>query len=341
MSLPTLTVAMPNFNHARFIPESLQAVLDQSVRPVEVLFIDDASTDNSLEVVGSYARRDGVIRVIRNETNRGVNANMNRALAMARGDYFVGVACDDRVLPGFFEASLTLLARHPKAGLCSGLSRMMDGSGNDLGVQPSLVAAGEPSYLAPERTRQILGAYGNWMLGNTTVYRRDALLAAGGFRPALHSFSDNFAAQVLALRHGACYLPVPVGVWRRTGSTYSGRCRADARVRGETDRTALRLMRTEFRRLFPDGYDRVWEREMAFEHARGELSRRLSAGCDGPDTPEAGAPRRIGLAAGWARRLPAALATSYLVLRHRPVQSVRRRLRMTFSGGLGAAAVRP
>ncbi len=71
MSLPTVSVILPNYNHAHYLPQCLNAMLDQSVKPTEIIVIDDASTDNSIEVISDYVRRDPVVKLIQNEKNIG------------------------------------------------------------------------------------------------------------------------------------------------------------------------------------------------------------------------------------------------------------------------------
>ncbi len=66
------------YNHARYLPQVLESVLTQSVRPLEVLVLDDASTDDSVQVIQQYAARDPLVRLVRNERNLGVVATLNR-----------------------------------------------------------------------------------------------------------------------------------------------------------------------------------------------------------------------------------------------------------------------
>src|SRR5882724_6618778 len=116
-SFPSLTVVVPNYNHAKYLDQSLPSILKQSFQPLEVLVLDDASTDNSVEVIRRIAAQNPLVRLVQNEKNLGVMPNLNKGLELARGDYvFIGSA-DDLVLPGLFEASLRLLAQHPRAGL--------------------------------------------------------------------------------------------------------------------------------------------------------------------------------------------------------------------------------
>src|SRR5204862_2393539 len=98
----------------------------QPLLPLEIIVIDDASTDNSLEVLNDLARKHPIIRVERNERNMGVNASMNRAMGLARGDYVLFTAADDELRPGVFQHATRMLSVYPQAGLCSGVCEWRD-----------------------------------------------------------------------------------------------------------------------------------------------------------------------------------------------------------------------
>ena len=95
--LPTFSVVMPNFNHARYLEAALQAHLAQSVPPLEIIVVDDASTDESVAIVERLATEHSRLRLIRLARNGGVNAAINRGLREARGDYVSVSAADDLV----------------------------------------------------------------------------------------------------------------------------------------------------------------------------------------------------------------------------------------------------
>src|SRR5207245_472394 len=99
MTAPRISAIIPNFNHAKFLPRSVGSFLNQPLLPAEIIVVDDASTDNSLEVLNSLAQQHPIIRVLRNEKNMGVNASMNRAMAEAPGDYVLFTAADDELRP--------------------------------------------------------------------------------------------------------------------------------------------------------------------------------------------------------------------------------------------------
>src|SRR4030095_15000486 len=101
--MPTLSVVVPNYNHAKYLEFSLPAILKQSHRPLEVIVLDDASKDNSVEVIRRFAAQDPIVRLVQNEKNLTVVPNLNKGVELARGDYVFIVSADREALPGIFE----------------------------------------------------------------------------------------------------------------------------------------------------------------------------------------------------------------------------------------------
>lgn len=219
---PTLSVVMPNYNHAAYIGDALEAILGQSRRPAEVIVVDDCSTDNSLELIAAIAARDPAVRLLRNERNMGAVASARRALELATGDYIYGAAADDMVLPGFFEKSMALLARYPQAGLCfADPAYLTDAAG---AVREDRRRLGkEPAYISPEQLTNHLRKRLFGITGHTTIYKRSALLEAQSFIPELKWGSDWLAVHAIAFRRGACYVPEPLAMMRCLRTSYSAR----------------------------------------------------------------------------------------------------------------------
>ncbi len=112
-SLPCLSVVVANYNQAHYLPGTLEELENQSVRPLEVIVVDDASTDNSRAVVEDFAAAHSYVRLVRQVKNLGVNATFNRGLEEAAGDYVYFFSADDHVTPDFAKTYLSLLAAHP------------------------------------------------------------------------------------------------------------------------------------------------------------------------------------------------------------------------------------
>ena len=206
MDLPRLSVVVPNYNHASYLTSCLNALLGQSAQPFEVIVIDDASTDNSMEILKRYELGHANLRVYQNERNRGVVYGMNRGLQLATGDYITFPAADDEVVPGLFEKSLRLLAEFPQAALsCTVCEWRYVDSG--LTVHAGMGIADRPCYLSPDEMVRVAKEKSLLIVTSSSVMRKEALRGVGGFIPELRWHCDWFAAFTSGFRHGICYVP--------------------------------------------------------------------------------------------------------------------------------------
>jgi glycosyltransferase involved in cell wall biosynthesis len=117
---PMVTVVVPCFNYGRYLTDCIRSVLDQEGVAVDVLLIDDASTDNSLEVASSLAAAHPEVRVIAHATNAGHVPTVNEGFAAAQGEYIVKLDADDLLTPGSLARSAALLDSYPSVGFVYG-----------------------------------------------------------------------------------------------------------------------------------------------------------------------------------------------------------------------------
>jgi len=237
MELPRLSVVVPNYNHARFLPACLDALLAQSVVPDEILVIDDGSTDDSVAVMTAYAAREPRIRVLRNEVNRGVVATMNRGVDEVRFEYVFLQAADDAVRPGFVEKSLRLLAGHPGAALSCTVSEWRDTANGLTWLMAANVAA-EPGYLSPDDLVRLERAGRLMIVSHASILRTAVVRELGGFRPELRWHCDWFVTYAGAFRYGLCFVPETLSQVNLHGSSYYG----SGRRRSEHDEVMRALL---------------------------------------------------------------------------------------------------
>src|SRR5579885_2801948 len=102
-----VSVIVPSYNHASFLRECLQSALDQDYSDLEVVVVDDCSSDNSLEIARSI--QDPRLQVHKNERNLGAYGTQNRALEMATGDYIAILNSDDVWRKGKLSKQVALL----------------------------------------------------------------------------------------------------------------------------------------------------------------------------------------------------------------------------------------
>ncbi len=114
-----ISVIIPNFNHARYLPERIDSVLGQTYRNMEVIILDDCSTDDSREVIERYRQQDSrIVRVVYNDTNGGrVFKQWKKGLSLAKGDLLWIAESDDKCEPTFLERLVQCFIDHPTLSL--------------------------------------------------------------------------------------------------------------------------------------------------------------------------------------------------------------------------------
>jgi GT2 family glycosyltransferase len=115
-----VSVIIPCFNYAPYVDHAITSVLTQSGVDVQVIVVDDASTDESVAVVRAAQSHDSRVRLCEQKINRGAVATFNHGLTHVQGEYIVRLDADDLLTPGSLERSVALAEAHPSVGLVYG-----------------------------------------------------------------------------------------------------------------------------------------------------------------------------------------------------------------------------
>jgi hypothetical protein len=210
----SLAVVIPNRNDSKYLPACLRSIVSQDVKPDELIIIDDESTDDSVEVIRREIAGHAFCRFEINPKNLGGVQTANLGLRLAKSKFVLFMGANDLILPGHFARMKAALARFPHAGLWSAMVWLIDEDDRYIRMHPSPVVAFDDAYFDGASCRQMVRDFGSWLTGQTTVYRREALLESGAFDPSLKGLNDLLAALVVASRYGAAFSPAPVGVMR-------------------------------------------------------------------------------------------------------------------------------
>lgn len=132
--MPRVSVIVPNYNHARYLRERMDSILAQTFTDFEIIYLDDASTDDSATVIAEYTGETRLAAVVNNPTNSGSPfAQWNRGVHLAQGDYIWLAEADDRAAPTFLERLVGILDTHPNVGIAYTQSRLIDSDSNPTG----------------------------------------------------------------------------------------------------------------------------------------------------------------------------------------------------------------
>jgi glycosyltransferase involved in cell wall biosynthesis len=205
---PLVSVAVPTWNRAHLVGRAIRSVLAQTFPDIEILVVDDGSTDTTPEVVGAVD--DARLRPVRHERNHGISRTRNTALRLARGEWLAFLDDDNEWAPDYLARQLALAASRPEAGVVYCRARLRD--------IPSGSEHDDESGLYQGRVfHHLVGGWNPWM--SATLIRRSVLTEVGGLDERLRATEDhdlwlrlalctNFAgmSDVLLtryLRHGA------------------------------------------------------------------------------------------------------------------------------------------
>jgi len=215
-NVPLVSVIIPVYNGADFIGESIDSALQQSYGNLEVIVVDDGSTDNTLTVLNQYAVKDARVRVI-SQPNGGVSAARNTAIAAARGEFIAPLDADDIWRPSKLDRQVRrMLAAGDETALVYSWWAWID--------EDSLIVDRSPRWTIEGSALETL-MYVNFV-GNASVplFRKSAVDAVGGYRthamPGEPLICEDYdlALRIAANHKIACVQDVLVGYRRRRGS---------------------------------------------------------------------------------------------------------------------------
>jgi glycosyltransferase involved in cell wall biosynthesis len=176
----TVTVIIPTYNRAQVVGRAIRSVLEQNYHDFEILVVDDASTDATAEIVGSFDDRR--IHYIRHEINRGGSAARNTAIRASRGEYLAFLDSDDEWLPQKLEKQLELFRTDPeKVGIVHTGGLIVDSH-----PQQRVRTPVHRGYIF--RDQLLSNKCGSTSLN---MIRRDALAVAPGFDEELPAMQDH------------------------------------------------------------------------------------------------------------------------------------------------------
>ncbi len=228
---PKVSVLIPNYNYAGYLPEAIDSVLEQDFDDYELLVIDDASTDESADVIRDYGLRDARIRFRINETNRDMVSNFNDCLEWARGEYVKFLLADDRMVGrGSLGKLVQMMDDHPSVRLVWSARQLIDEHSRAIKVRNY----GPRSRIEPgiELILECLGNARN-VIGEPSAVMFRRADAADGFDPGYRHLLDLEMWLRLLERGDFAYIPERLSAFRKHSRQHSEVIREEGSYRPE------------------------------------------------------------------------------------------------------------
>lgn len=125
--LPLVTVVVPCYNHDKYVKETIESIVNQTYKNIELIVIDDGSSDNSVQVIQELADKYKFTFIYR--PNKGLSATLNEAIKLSKGKYFAGCASDDIYMLDKIEKQVEFMEQNPQYGMCYGKITQFEESG--------------------------------------------------------------------------------------------------------------------------------------------------------------------------------------------------------------------
>lgn len=205
MVVNSVTVIVPHYNRPELVRAALMSIRDQTVRPAEVLLVDDNSSPENREKLRELS---GMATILTTPQNMGMSGARNFGAQNAKSEWLAFLDDDDRYLPDKQERQIRYLEGHPEVKALGGGMTMVtpDGKTEYWGGTPTrrLTLASALCYTAS--------------LAQALMIRRDIFLGLGGFDPKLRHLEDfEFGIRLLASGHEAHFLAEPLFLYHRGG----------------------------------------------------------------------------------------------------------------------------
>jgi glycosyltransferase involved in cell wall biosynthesis len=257
-----VSVIIPCYNGERFLEEALRSALSQSYPEVEIIVVDDGSTDNSPEIAQRFP-----VRYIRQE-NRGLTESRNRGVRESRGSYIVFLDADDRLKPEAIEAGFRMLERRPECAMAVGDHTFIAQDGSQI--------AGSQKECLPAHHYEALLKSNFIEMISSVLFRRHVYEEVGGFDTKLRVAEDYELYMRIARSYPICCHPAVVAEYRIHDTNASRNSELMLTMTLRVLKSQGRYIGLNVRRLiaFSEGF-RIWRKQYG-RHLASELARSFS-----------------------------------------------------------------
>ena len=259
--MPTVSVIVPNYNHAPYLKQRIDSILAQTYQDFELILLDDNSTDGSRKALENYRSNPHVSHIIYNETNSGsAFRQWDKGIGLAKGEWIWMAESDDYAEPTFLERLMREVAKVPDCVLSYSATWWVDQQGNRLWETPHSDSVN--IYDGHDYIRKKLAVCNSIANVSECIFRRDKFRPSETYRyEHMRLCGDWFFYILLAEQGSVVEVEEPLSYYRQHNSNIS----SDAEYRGLTFLEGVNILNYMTRQcgLKPKNYARGWGRMWA------------------------------------------------------------------------------
>lgn len=215
-----VSIVVPNYNYGHFIRQTMESAVHQTYSNIEIIVVDDCSTDDSVAIVEEYVKAYDNVSFYQNEINLGVVGNHNKAISLSNGRYICVLSSDDYLDIHFVEECVKRFEEHPSAGMVVSAMHLVDEKG---------VVTDAPNYYGSSFICKGIYQCKVFLMSNTFVpsqvlFRRDCIedsKVGGAFTDFADTFIDTELWYRICLHYDFLYFDKRLCYYRSYIGSYS------------------------------------------------------------------------------------------------------------------------
>jgi glycosyltransferase involved in cell wall biosynthesis len=221
-----VSICIPLYNGEKYLEQCLNSAINQTYKNIEILLVDDVSSDNTLSIVNKYAANDKRIKLHRNNKNLGLVGNFNKCLELANGEWIKFLLQDDYLADNCIETMLAAISEHDMIAVCK-RTFLLDEDADEtkrnyynkkvMTFEKWGVTSKEPVNIKPIliSTMAVSNICLNFIGEPTSIMlKKDVLIDRGFFNPDIAQICDLEYFVRIASKLGLKYIPKPLSYFR-------------------------------------------------------------------------------------------------------------------------------
>jgi glycosyltransferase involved in cell wall biosynthesis len=221
-----VSICIPTYNGQKFLETCLDSAIVQTYKDIEIIVVDDCSTDKTSEIAKKYQVKDPRVKIFQNEKNIGLVPNWNRCIELATGEWIKFLFQDDALAPNCVEVMINALSADDKI-VSSGrrliLDESLDEATKKYSVNETLtferlgIISDLPVFITPQKIASfIVSNISTNFIGEPTVimFKKEAVKELGNFNPDIIQICDLEYFLRIASNYGIKYVPQPITYFR-------------------------------------------------------------------------------------------------------------------------------